>query len=59
MHPKHNKVSKECIFKVLNALEHATKVQNLFQKLPNVSQRFDHSVIFSAMMWGGMAEIVT
>ena len=33
--------------------------QNLFQKLPNVTRIFDHSVTFTAIMWGQMAEIVT
>jgi hypothetical protein len=29
-----------------------TSNQKLSQKLPYVSQRFHHNVIFSAMMWG-------
>jgi hypothetical protein len=36
-----------------------TSNQKLFQKLPNFSRRCDHSVTFSAIMMGSMAEIVT
>jgi hypothetical protein len=48
MYQKHYKVLKECIYKVLQALEQATK--KLFQKLSNVSRSFDHSFTITAKM---------
>ena len=48
LHQKHYKVLKQCIYKVLYALEQATK--SCFQKLPNVRRSFYLSFTFTAKM---------